>query len=181
MGSVKWTSGGQAFLGAVATLLLGHAKGPGWWRTTQRTYGQATATADRQTTSQSVTNPGPNPTNRTAPTARTFLPAMSRSIGPFDRNQHPVSTDWQEESPVRLKVGQLGTADLTASTVANIGLGGNFYFGATPKPQGEDARRGGVRRLASDVPTSLRMDVRAWITSRAWDPAAGARWNHAPI
>jgi hypothetical protein len=29
MGSVKWTSGGQAFLGAVATLLLGHAKVPG--------------------------------------------------------------------------------------------------------------------------------------------------------
>jgi amino acid transporter len=32
------------------------------------------------------------------------------------------------ESPARLRAGQLGTADLTASTVANIGLGENFYF-----------------------------------------------------
>jgi amino acid transporter len=32
------------------------------------------------------------------------------------------------ESPAHLKAGQLGTADLTASTVANIGLGENFYF-----------------------------------------------------
>jgi amino acid transporter len=32
------------------------------------------------------------------------------------------------ESSARLKAGQLGTADLTASTVANIGLGENFYF-----------------------------------------------------
>jgi amino acid transporter len=32
------------------------------------------------------------------------------------------------ESPARLKAGQLGTADVTASTVANIGLGENFYF-----------------------------------------------------
>ena len=32
------------------------------------------------------------------------------------------------ESPARLKAGQLDTADLTASTVANIGLGENFYF-----------------------------------------------------
>jgi hypothetical protein len=30
------TLGGQAFLGAVATLLSGHAAGPGWWRATQR-------------------------------------------------------------------------------------------------------------------------------------------------
>ncbi len=97
MGSVKWTSGGQAFLGAVATLLLGHAKGPGWWRTTQRTFGQARATADRQTTSQPVTSPGPNPTNRTAPTARTLPASAGRSTGPSDRNQHPVPTGWQEE------------------------------------------------------------------------------------
>jgi amino acid transporter len=27
-----------------------------------------------------------------------------------------------------LRAGQLGTADLTASTLANIGLGENFYF-----------------------------------------------------
>jgi amino acid transporter len=34
----------------------------------------------------------------------------------------------RSESPARLRAGQLGTADLTASTVANIGLGENFYF-----------------------------------------------------
>jgi amino acid transporter len=32
------------------------------------------------------------------------------------------------EGVAHLKAGQLGTADLTASTVANIGLGENFYF-----------------------------------------------------
>ena len=105
MGSVKWTSGGQAFLGAVATLLLGHAKGPGWWRTTQRTFGQARATADRQTTSQSVTSPGPNPTNRTASTARTLPANDGRSTGPSDRNQHPVSTGWQEADQPALPTG----------------------------------------------------------------------------
>jgi hypothetical protein len=95
MGSVKWTSGGQAFLGAVATLLLGHAKGPGWWRTTQRAFGQARATADRQTTSQSVTRPGPNPTNRTARTARTLPASDLRSTG-SSTGTNPVSTSSQE-------------------------------------------------------------------------------------
>jgi amino acid transporter len=33
-----------------------------------------------------------------------------------------------DRSAAELKAGQLGTADLTASTVANIGLGENFYF-----------------------------------------------------
>jgi amino acid transporter len=32
------------------------------------------------------------------------------------------------DGAAHLKAGQLGTADLTASTVANIGLGENFYF-----------------------------------------------------
>jgi amino acid transporter len=32
------------------------------------------------------------------------------------------------QSPAQLTAGQLGTADLTASTLANIGLGENFYF-----------------------------------------------------
>ena len=58
---------------------------------------QAEQTADRQTTSQSATGPGPNPTNRTAPTARNLPAKDGRSTGPSDRNQHPVSTGWQEK------------------------------------------------------------------------------------
>jgi hypothetical protein len=42
---------------------------------------------------------------------------------PLTRSLQRVSST---ESPVHLKAGQLGTADLTASTVANIGLGENF-------------------------------------------------------
>ncbi len=32
------------------------------------------------------------------------------------------------QGAAHLRAGQLGTADLTASTLANIGLGENFYF-----------------------------------------------------
>jgi hypothetical protein len=44
------------------------------------------AMADRQTTGQSVTSPGPNPTNRTASTAKTLPASDGRSTGPSDRN-----------------------------------------------------------------------------------------------
>jgi hypothetical protein len=37
--------------------------------------------------------------------------------------------DVVSQSGERLKSGQLGTADVTASTVANIGPGIDFYFG----------------------------------------------------
>ncbi len=122
--SFDWTSGGQAFLGAVATLLLGHAKDPGWWRTTQRTFGQARATTDRQTTSQPVTSPGPNPADRTTPTARTFLPSTARSTDPSDRNQHPVSTSWQEGQttavPWRISCLRCGRRDACCSSSAIV-------------------------------------------------------------
>src|SRR3984957_14426838 len=47
---------------------------------------------------------------------------------PGDR-QPPAGGNVVGQSGDRLKSGQLGTADVTASTVANIGPGIDFYFG----------------------------------------------------
>ena len=44
------------------------------------------------------------------------------------RGQRPAQESAQRQSGGLLKSGQLGTADLTASTVANIGPGIDFYF-----------------------------------------------------
>jgi amino acid transporter len=41
----------------------------------------------------------------------------------------PAGEDMVSQSGEHLKSGQLGTADVTASTVANIGPGIDFYFG----------------------------------------------------
>lgn len=81
--------GGHALLGAIATLLLGHASGPGWQRTTQRT--SVRPMADRQTKSQPVTSPGPNPACRTTQQTA-FLPASHASGEPAaaTENQLPV-------------------------------------------------------------------------------------------
>jgi hypothetical protein len=43
--------------------------------------------------------------------------------------------DVVSQSGERLKSGQLGTADVTASTVANIGPGIDFYFGSASSRQ----------------------------------------------
>jgi amino acid transporter len=53
-----------------------------------------------------------------------WLPAHNQG----DR-QPPAGGDVVGQSGDRLKSGQLGTADVTASTVANIGPGIDFYFG----------------------------------------------------
>ncbi len=60
-------SADRPFLGAVATLLLGHAKGPGWWRTTQRSVRSGQSNG-RQTDYESVrhqprTQPGQSDDN----------------------------------------------------------------------------------------------------------------------
>jgi amino acid transporter len=55
------------------------------------------------------------PTSDTGPTIKVI---GSRRLG-----------DMVSQSGDRLKSGQLGTADVTASTVANIGPGIDFYFG----------------------------------------------------
>src|SRR5580693_3734790 len=56
---------------------------------------------------------------------RSFTPARVRQC-PMTR---PSGGDAVSQSGEQLRSGQLGTADVTGSTVANIGPGIDFYFG----------------------------------------------------
>ncbi len=51
-----------------------------------------------------------------------------RTLQRVDPREPPASGRAVSQSPDHLKAGQLGTADVTASTVANIGPGIDFYF-----------------------------------------------------
>ncbi len=64
MASVDRTLGGQAFLGAVATLLSGHAAGPGRWRATQRTTVRPGRPTSRLRASPSPAQDPTRPTGR---------------------------------------------------------------------------------------------------------------------
>ena len=76
------TLGGQAFLGAVATLLLGHAAGPGWWRTTQRASVRPGRPTDRLRVSPS---PAQDPTRLTGRHSKrhSFLPTARPTSRPL--------------------------------------------------------------------------------------------------
>ncbi len=89
--SFDWTVGGQAFLGAVATLLLGHAAGPGWWRTTQRASVRPGRPTDRLRVSPS---PAQDPTRLTGRHSKrhSFLPTTrptSRPLRPQTSSRLP--------------------------------------------------------------------------------------------
>jgi hypothetical protein len=94
--SLTGLSADRPFLGAVATLLSGHAAGL-WVVADDTTDVRSGPRADRQATSQLVTSPGSNPADRTTTANGTFLPAArpaSRSL-----RQKPAPR-FPEQAPV---------------------------------------------------------------------------------
>jgi hypothetical protein len=80
------------------------------------------------------------------------------------------------QSGDHLKAGQLGTADLTASTVANIGPGIDFYFAF-----GAIAVTAGVAAPLTTLAGAVAVVFLALSTPTRGDPGPGRPDRHRPV
>jgi amino acid transporter len=86
--------------------------------------------------------------------------------------------DVVSQSGERLKSGQLGTADVTASTVANIGPGIDFYFGF-----GVVAATAGVAAPLTILAAALAVALLAFTVAEFTkaEPSAGSFITYDPL
>src|SRR5580693_8448758 len=102
---------------------------------------------------------------------RSFTPARVRQC-PMTR---PSGGDAVSQSGEQLKSGQLGTADVTASTVANIGPGIDFYFGF-----GVIAVTAGVAAPLTILAAALAVALLAFTVAEFTKDRRSTRLNSSP-